>query len=391
MAKLQVCLQNTSPMRLAAEFDCDAGELIALVGPSGSGKTSLLRSVAGLLKAPGLAGTVKVGAQTWFDSEQNINLTPQQRRVGLVFQDYALFPHLSALDNVAMGGRCCADREGVNRTTAQLFGRLGLGGLEQRHPSQLSGGQQQRVALARALMRVAMPEASGQPGHAGVLLLDEPFSAVDAPTRQTLYRELAALRQDVSTPMVLVTHDLAEARRLADRVVILDDGETLQSGTPSKVFSSPRNARVADLVGIQNHFKGRFARDQPGWGLLRWEDDHSGAALELRVVDKNRLEDGVAVTWVVAAERVDVLPGPGTGSESGVAEGQDNRIACSLVEVLALGETSLCTLIPEKLATQRLTLNLSTSLLRSLGASKGSTLLLRIPAEGIHIMPQRVS
>jgi molybdate transport system ATP-binding protein len=384
MPSLRVHLHNHAPMRLAAEFDCAAGELIALVGPSGSGKTSLLRAVAGLLQAPGLQGTVQVGEDFWFDSARGLRLTPQQRCVGLVFQHYALFPHLSALANVALGACPVADQpERLTRARA-LLERLGLASLAQRRPAQLSGGQQQRVALARALLRVTWAESQRRQ-RCGVLLLDEPFSAVDAPTRQTLYRELAALRQEVSTPMVLVTHDLSEARRLADRVVILDGGATLQSGPPAKVFASPRNARVADLVGIQNHFKGVFLKQAPGWGVLRWLDEAGGATLDLRVVDKNRLDDDVAVTWVVVGEYVDVLSAQ---DQTADAAGH-NVLTCTLTERLSLGETSLCTLVPVALPHTRLTLNLSSALLRTLGAGTGAPLQVRLPAQGIHIMPKR--
>ncbi|MDP3701737.1 MAG: ABC transporter ATP-binding protein [Hylemonella sp.] len=382
MGKLQVRLQNHAPMPLSAEFECAAGELIALVGPSGSGKTSLLRAVAGLLRAPQLQGTVQVGEQLWFDSARGIHLTPQQRRVGLVFQHYALFPHLSALENVAVACPSSLDIR-QDASLRALFQRLGLAGLEQRRPAQLSGGQQQRVALARALRRILRPQ-DGRVEQGGVLLLDEPFSAVDAPTRQTLYRELAALRQQVSTPMVLVTHDLSEARRLADRVVIVDAGTTLQSGPPERVFSSPRNARVADLVGIQNHFRGHFRRQPGDQGVLRWEGP-DGAGMDLQVVDKHRLEDGVAVTWVLAGEHVDVLRAD-TPQPAGEMH---NLLRCELVELLALGETSLCTLVPEGLPSEKLTLNLSTAQLRSLGSGVGGKLLVQIPRPGIHIMPQR--
>ena len=396
MAKLQVRLHNTSPMRLAAEFDCEAGELVALLGPSGSGKTSLLRAVAGLLRAPGLTGSVQAGSEVWFDSTQGIRWTPQQRRVGLVFQSYALFPHMTAIENVAAGAHSERAVSKNHTKTKALFERLGLAGLEQRRPAQLSGGQQQRVALARALMRVT-PSGTGLPQRAGVLLLDEPFSAVDEPTRQTLYRELAALRKDVSTPMVLVTHDLSEARRLADRVVILDAGETLQSGPPAQVFASPRNARVADLVGIQNHFQGRFFKQQPGWGLLRWEDGATGASLGLQVLDKNRLTDGASVSWVLAGEQVDVAASEGGNPQGAVTQGlvaaqanePENQLACELVELLSLGETSLCTLVPQSLPGQRLTLNLSSAHLRALRARVGSKVVVNLPAQGVHIMPQR--
>jgi molybdate transport system ATP-binding protein len=381
MADLKVRLDNVSPMPLAAEFECAAGELIALVGPSGSGKTSLLRAVAGLLRAPQLRGRITVGEDIWFDSAQALRLTPQQRRAGLVFQHYALFPHLTALENVAVA--CPAGLDIRRDPSLQaLFERLGLSGLEQRRPAQLSGGQQQRVALARALRRITGGGETGR--RPGVLLLDEPFSAVDAPTRQTLYRELAALRQQVSTPMVLVTHDLSEARRLADRVVIVDAGVTLQSGPPAKVFSSPRNARVADLVGIQNHFRGRFRRQPDDLGLLHW-DDGLGGGLDLQVVDKHRLDDGVAVTWVLAGEHVDVL----APDAPPAVETRPNRVLCELAEMLPLGETSVCTLVPVQLSAAKLTLNLSTAQLRRLDAGVGKRLLVQIPREGIHIMPQR--
>ena len=360
--KLHVALEGAVPIQLQAQFDCAPGELLALVGPSGSGKTSLLRAVAGLLPRKKLRGRISAGEEHWFDSERGIDLPPQQRQVGFVFQHYALFPHLSAFDNVAIAAGASPDEAVVQ----SLLERLGLKGLERRRPAQLSGGQQQRVALARALAR-----------EPKVLLLDEPFSAVDAPARQALYRELAGLRQSMSTPMILVTHDLGEARRLADRVVIVDAGRTLQSGTPAQIFASPRNARVAELVGIQNHFGGRFHKEQPGWARLGW-GEHEKASL--RVIDKNRIDDDALVTWVIAGDRVELLP-------DGVAEG--NTLRCQMVEQLALGETSLCVLRPDGLSEQRVTLNLSTAQLRSLHAQPGGWLRLAIAPEAIHIMPQK--
>jgi len=218
-------------------------------------------------------------------------------------------------------------------------------------------------------------------------LLDEPFSAVDAPTRQTLYRELAALRQQVSVPMVLVTHDLAEARRLADRVVIVDAGQTLQTGQPSRVFASPRNARVAELVGIQNHFSGCFYKDQPGWARLRWTQGGDGhAAIDLTVVDKNKIDDGTPVTWVLNGEQVDVLA---DASAPAQADAEATRLRCRLVEVLALGEISLCTLTPEALPAETITLNLTTRLLERLQVNAGGWVQLLIAPGALHIMPVR--
>jgi molybdate transport system ATP-binding protein len=360
--KLEVALECTAPVRLQAQFDCAPGELVALVGPSGSGKTSLLRAVAGLLPGRTARGRVVAGAQTWFDSDAAIDLPPQHRRVGLVFQHYALFPHLSVFDNVAIAAGPAPQPAAVS----SLLERLGLAALERRRPGQLSGGQQQRVALARALAR-----------EPKVLLLDEPFSAVDAPARQALYHELAALRQGMSTPMILVTHDLGEARRLADRVVILDAGRTLQSGTPAQIFASPRNSRVAELVGIQNHFRGRFHKDSPGWARLAWGEDEK---VSLQVIDKNRIDDQAQVTWVIAGDQIELLP-------DGAGEG--NILRCEVIEQLALGETSLCVLRPQGLARERVTLNLSTAHLRSLQARPGGWLRLAIAPGAIHIMPQR--
>jgi molybdate transport system ATP-binding protein len=387
MQGLQVQLRSASPIRLEAEFDCGAGELVALVGPSGSGKTSMLRAIAGLWTPADVQGHIRVAGQPWLDTAQGVQLSPQQRRAGLVFQQYALFPHMTAQANVALA----AGPDWSGADVQALLVRLGLATLSERRPSQLSGGQQQRVALARALVRV-MPKPSASGAEApealpGVLLLDEPFSAVDAPTRQTLYRELAALRQKVSVPMVLVTHDLQEARRLADRVVIVDAGQTLQTGEPARVFASPRNARVAELVGIQNHFEGRFYKDQPGWGRLHWTDaSASDAGLDLAVFDKNKIDDGTRVTWVLNGEQVDVLA---DGQAPNPAEPGQTCLRCQLQEVLSLGEISLCTLRPEALPSQAITLNLTTRLLDRLQAQAGGWVQLLIAPGALHIMPVR--
>ncbi len=380
---LKVRLSNIVPMHLNVQFDCAPGELVALVGPSGSGKTSVLRAIAGLLKTPTLNGQITVNDMVWFDtsatSKQAVNLSPQARRVGLVFQNYALCPHLNAIQNIAIS----ADNTPGNSSNDlnDLIERLGLAGLEHRLPSELSGGQQQRVALARALAR-----------NPAVLLLDEPFSAVDAPSRTRLYRELANLRSSISTPMVLVTHDLHEARRLADRVVILDAGDALQSGSPDQVFSRPRNARVAELVGIQNHFEGRFYKttmSTAGLAQLDWQ------GCKLDVIDKNKLADGAKVSWVVAAEHVDVT----NVTDNAAACAQSlpkNTLRCQFLEVLSLGETSICTLSPlgwPGLSALRLTLTLSSAQVRSLGVDvencQNSTVNVHLPPHSIHIMPMR--
>jgi molybdate transport system ATP-binding protein len=414
---LHVALRCTAPVPLQAEFDCAPGELVALVGPSGSGKTTLLRAIAGLYISPYLHGTIALRAandalgddkaddrdggtgndSVWFDSQRGINLTPQARRAGLVFQQYALFPHLSALDNIAVCADNTASAAQKHSQALALLDRMGLADLAQRLPHQLSGGQQQRVALARALVRLLPLE--GQFAQPGVLLLDEPFSAVDAPMRQVLYRALAQLHATLQLPIVLVTHDLAEARRLADRVVIVDAGTTLQSGPPERVLRSPRNARVAQLVGIHNHFAGRFYRASTpsnveggvasGMGSLRW------GRINLHVTDKSKIDDGTDVTWVLAGDSVNLLAAPNTevaqASPDSTAH-DDNFLPCTLVEMLPLGEICVCKLQAHG-APQAdvIALNLSTAVLRGLGAQVGCQLLLHMPPEALHIMPVRGS
>lgn len=372
MGTLRVEIENREPVRLAARFEAGPGELVALVGPSGSGKTTLLRAIAGLVRAD--AGRVAIGDTVWFDrpggahGRGGVDLRPQQRRVGMVFQHYALFPHLSALQNVALAidgtlGRSAGTRE----RAAALLTLLALTGLEHRLPAALSGGQQQRVALARALAR-----------DPAVLLLDEPFSAVDQVARQALYGALAELRRSLSVPIVLVTHDLAEARLLADRLVILDRGETLQSGPPLAVLSSPRNARVADLVGIDNHFRGVFQRAVEGeaHGWIRWGRDP--AALVLSCRDKGRIRDGQDVTWVVAGEYLSLR----TASHAG-----ENSVAGRIEQALVLGEITRCRVRIDAPPHDAVVVYVPPRFLRRHELGEGSPVRVQIDPAGIHVMP----
>jgi molybdate transport system ATP-binding protein len=204
--------------------------MLALVGPSGSGKTTVLRTVA---------GKVRCGEAVWLDTDVGIDAPPHRRRAGLVFQSYALFPHMMALGNVvaAMGHRPRAERDPAAKALLRM---VHLEGLEHRKPSALSGGQQQRVAVGRALARD--PE---------VLLLDEPFSAVDRRTRRRMQDGLASLRSEVRIPIVMVTHDLAEAEALADRICVLDAGETLLTGTPAEILYDRVDTRVREALDLR--------------------------------------------------------------------------------------------------------------------------------------------
>jgi len=202
-------------------------ETFALVGPSGAGKTTVLRAVAGL--ATPERGHVRLGGDVLFDSARRINVPPEDRRVGFVFQDYALFPHMTVAQNVSYGAR---DR------APELLERFRIAHLADARPGQLSGGERQRVGLARALAR-----------KPGVLLLDEPLSALDPHTRAALRIELKELLDELDLPVLLVTHDFHDAAVLADRVAALVDGRIRQVGTPSQLIASPADAFVASFTG----------------------------------------------------------------------------------------------------------------------------------------------
>ncbi|MBK1722028.1 ABC transporter ATP-binding protein [Thiocystis violacea] len=225
-----------------------ADGITALLGPSGGGKTTLLRLLAGLERPS--SGTIRHGDQIWLDRARRIDLAPRHRRVGFMFQDYALFPHLSVARNIAFGLPRGADR---SEQIAPWLERLGLRHLADRPPAALSGGQRQRVALARAL--AARPR---------VLLLDEPFSAVDFSLRQALRILFQEVVADAGIPAILVSHDLEDVRQVADRVGVIIDGRLRRLGPTEEVFARPGDAEVARVLGWPNtlavqHWEGETA------------------------------------------------------------------------------------------------------------------------------------
>ena len=225
-------------------FDVDDGEVVAVVGPNGAGKTTVLRAIAGL--EPVARGRIEVAGRLVDEPATCTWVPPAERRIGYVPQDHVLFPHLCALDNVAFGVRAAgASRRDATATAAEWLVRLGLGERLHARPRSLSGGEAQRVALARAL--------AVQPR---VLLLDEPLAALDARTRPQVRTELRRHLTDFAGARVLVTHDPVDAAVLADRVVVVEDGHVLQSGTLADVTRRPASDFVADLVGV-NLLRGR--------------------------------------------------------------------------------------------------------------------------------------
>jgi molybdate transport system ATP-binding protein len=223
---------------LDLSLDAADGDTIGLLGPNGSGKSTTLRCLAGL-EAP-QTGRIEIAGVTVVDTARGIDLPPEQRSVGFVFQDYLLFPHMTVLDNVAFGLRARGEsRQSAERRAREWLDRLEIGDLASRKPRQLSGGQAQRVALARAL--VIEPD---------LLLLDEPLAALDAGTRASVRSLLRRHLADFHGAVVMVTHDPMDAMVLADRVVVLEDGHAVQAGTPGDVARRPESAYVAQLVGV---------------------------------------------------------------------------------------------------------------------------------------------
>ncbi|NTE36292.1 sulfate/molybdate ABC transporter ATP-binding protein [Agrobacterium tumefaciens] len=274
-------------------LDIESGELLALLGPSGSGKTTILRMVAGLEYSD--------GGRIFFGDEDATNIPVRDRGVGFVFQHYALFPHMTLHQNIAFGmkvSKVKRDKAAIDARVEELLRLVKLDGLGDRFPAQISGGQRQRVALARAL--------SVDPK---VLLLDEPFGALDANVRRDLRRWLREIHDSLGITTIFVTHDQEEALDLADRVVILNQGEIVQQGTPKEVCRQPNSAFVMRFLGDANRVSGvahggkvyvgdnelpfSYAQGDGAVdiyarpGDLEWEDLHEGIPASVaRVLDR---------------------------------------------------------------------------------------------------------
>jgi molybdate transport system ATP-binding protein len=268
----------TLPLRdFALELALGVEGTVALVGPSGAGKTSVLRVVAGLVRPE--RGRVALGEQVWLDTARGLFLPPELRRAGLVFQEYALFPHLSVSANVAYGAS--------GRAVDALLERFRIAHLAHARPRDLSGGERQRVALARALARE--PE---------VLLLDEPLSALDAHTKTEVRGELAELLRELELPALLVTHDYEDAAALADEVGVLVEGRLRQLGPPAELVARPRDGFVASFTGA-NLLRGRARRGEGELTAIRLDGGE-----ELWSADEAEGEVGIVVyPWEVSVAR----------------------------------------------------------------------------------------
>ena len=292
--QLSVSLHQAGPIPLDVDFSCRAGDVLAIFGPSGSGKTTILRSIAGLYR-PAQA-VVRSGEDTWSDSASGVFEPPHRRRVGFVFQEYALFPHLTAAGNVitALGHLPRPERRA---RAEQLLGQVHLSRQADRRPAELSGGERQRVAVARALAR-----------EPSVLLMDEPFAAVDRAVRRRLHDEIDALRRTVDVPLVIVTHDFDDVVRLATHLLVLEDGRGVASGALDTLMSRPDLQWIRTAAGLGSVFDAVVTRSHPSRALVELAFD--GGTL---LASDRTLTVGTAVRLRIPAREVILATQPPDG------------------------------------------------------------------------------
>jgi molybdate transport system ATP-binding protein len=326
-------------LELAIDIEVAPGECLALAGPSGAGKTSTLRVAAGLLRPD--AGRVTCGDDVWLDTARGVDVPPERRCCGYLFQDYALFPHMRAWQNVAYPLRELPRSERRGRAL-ELLERFGLADRADARPATLSGGERQRVALARALARA--PRA---------LLLDEPLAALDARTRASAARELGATLRAAQVPSILVTHDFAEAAQLADRVAIVDRGRAVQTGTAAELAARPASAFVADFTGAV--VLTGMAAAGPG-GVTRVELDGGGVV---------HSTDSATGPVAVGVHPWEIALGPADAEPDGSAQ---NRLTAEVVSVTTVGSRTRVGLA----AGQPLSAEVATGTVERLGIAPGT-------------------
>lgn len=361
--RLSVELKQESPIALDLSFTCDAHDVLAIFGPSGSGKTTVLRSIAGL-HSPSRA-VVRSGPATWADSTSGIWWPTHKRPVGFVFQEYALFPHLTALGNVAaaLGHRPRHERRGV---AERLLGLVRLAHASHRRPHQLSGGERQRVALARALAR-----------EPDVLLLDEPFAAVDRAVRRELQDEVDAIRRALAIPLILVSHDFDDVARLATDVLLIEQGKPIAHGPLHALTTRSDLDWLRDAVGLGSVLDGVVARRDPDRGLV--EIACGGCRLlapGFNAPAKSRVRVRIPAREVILASS----PAPGLSLhnvlEATVAELHSAPRGDVVVVRLAVGDTLLLA-------------EITRDAVRRLGVAPGRRVYALIKSVSLQVMPSQ--
>lgn len=338
-------------------------ELMVLFGPSGSGKTLTLQCIAGLVRPD--SGYMNLNSVPYFDSEGRINLPLNQRRIGYVFQDYALFPHMTVFGNISYG----VSRESkglVKEKVSELISILRLEGLEDRYPSELSGGQRQRVAIARAL--IVRPS---------LFLLDEPFAALDHSVRSKLRVDLKRIRSKFSTPTIMVTHDLEEAFILGDRIAVMNEGRIEQVGTREEVFYRPASKKVAKFIGIKNIFKGTVNSVSEGLAFI----ESSG----FRVIAPHLqpLSVGDDVEFCIRPEEVMIIR-----EDRPVREGlSENIISGHIIEIVEQGPSFLVLFHAPNGPT--LHINVPSYAFKKLRLCEGKEIRVSLKRESIWIIPSK--
>ncbi len=330
-------------------LDVFESEFVCFLGPSGCGKTTLLRAIAGL--------DIQTSGTVEQDGKDISGLPPTERDFGIVFQSYALFPNLTVYKNVAYGlENRKMPRAQVKERVAELLGLVSLPDQGGKYPAQLSGGEQQRVALARAMAT-----------SPGLLLLDEPLSALDAKVRVHLRHEVKDLQRRLGVTTIMVTHDQEEALTMADRIVVMDHGVIEQVGTPEEIYGAPATSFVADFIGTMNFVPGKVEAD----GSVKIEN----TILACQTVG---MSPGQAVTVAIRPEDIDA---------EGGAEGAENIVEIEIVAMEFLGSFYRATLGGAALGEQGIRADLSINLVRRKNIAVGVRLPMRFPAQFIRIYP----
>jgi iron(III) transport system ATP-binding protein len=323
------------------------GEFISLLGPSGCGKTTILRMIAGL-ETPD-DGEIRFGDELIFSKKERKELSPQKRNIGMVFQDFALWPHMNVFDNVAYSLRARGVKENIESKVKEALENVQLEKLADRYPHQLSGGQQQRVAFARAV-------ANNPP----VILLDEPLSALDAALRDDMRILLQSLVKKLGITTVYVTHDQSEAMAMSDRIVVMNQGRKMQYDTPESIYHKPVNETVAAFVGRGTLLQGMYTEDQKGGRFIISETDQS-----FPVQSAGGSETKASLTAIIRPEQITLVPEKTEGSIKTIVkncsylgeryellleiQGSNQQLFSYSNARLSAGEKVFCTISPEEI------------------------------------------